>query len=40
MSLATKTLLEALIRHGKGMLDACDKWVKAQGVELSDAKVG
>ena len=30
MTPATKTLLEALIRFGKGMLDACDKWVKTQ----------
>lgn len=29
MTPATKTLLEALIRLGKGALDACDKWVKA-----------
>lgn len=31
MTIATRTLVESLIRLGKGMLDACDKWVKAQG---------
>lgn len=30
MTVATRTLFESLIRLGKGMLDACDKWVKAQ----------
>jgi len=30
MTVATKTLLEALIRHGKGVLDAFEKWVKGQ----------
>jgi hypothetical protein len=33
MTPATKILLECLIRHGRGVLDACDKWVKAQGTE-------
>lgn len=30
MTPATRILCEALIRLGKGALDACDKWVKAQ----------
>jgi len=33
MTAPTRTLLDALIRLGKGMLDACDKWVKAQPLE-------
>jgi len=31
MSTATRLLLEALIRHAKGILDAFEKWVKVQG---------
>lgn len=30
MTVATRTLLEALIRLGKGALAECEKWVKAQ----------
>ncbi len=30
MSPSTRVLYEALIRLGKGMLDACEKWVKSQ----------
>lgn len=29
MSPQTRVLYEALIRLSKGMLDACEKWVKA-----------
>ncbi len=35
MTVATKTFLETLIRHAKGALDACDKWVKAQETTVS-----
>jgi hypothetical protein len=30
MTPATKMLCESLIRLAKGMIDACEKWVKAQ----------
>lgn len=37
MTPSTRTLVEALIRLGKGALDACDKWVKAQPDESRPA---
>lgn len=30
MSPATRTLIEALIRHGKGIIAEAEKWLKAQ----------
>jgi len=36
MSPSTRVLCDALIRLAKGMLDACDKWIKSQG-EHKDA---
>jgi hypothetical protein len=30
MTLATRTLIAALIRLGKGVLSECEKWLQAQ----------
>lgn len=35
MTVATRTLLSALIRLGKGALSECEKWLQAQAEETS-----